>query len=150
MLCEPAHRPCVAARALPNSMCRLRRNRETSQSVTQPIILLPTRIIANTLPCKSEEIVRKLGEGGLNHTFLIILDTGFQLVAHPIFHPNSPGIRSCHRSRYHGLPSFQRDSLMSENEAETKYILMEYVKGTDCQIWFNLEEDEIILLIDSV
>ncbi|KAJ4464581.1 kinase-like domain-containing protein, partial [Lentinula aciculospora] len=119
------------------------------------------RIIAKTLSCESKEIVgfRKLGEGGLNRTFLITLDTGFQLVAripYPILIPNAYALASevatmdFLRSKGLLIPNVYGYSL-SENEANTEYILMEYVDGIDLsQIWFDLRKDEVISLMDQL
>jgi aminoglycoside phosphotransferase (APT) family kinase protein len=120
------------------------------------------RIIAKALPCKTEEIVgfRKLGEGGLNRTFLITLDTGFQLVAripYRILIPKAYALASevatmdFLRSKGLPIPKVYVYSFTSKNEAETEYILMEYAEGVDLsQIWFDLKEDEIISLKDQL
>lgn len=120
------------------------------------------RIIARALNCKTEEIVgfRKLGEGGFNRTFLITLDTGFQLVAripYPLLVPKAYALASevatmdFLRSRRLPIPKVYGYSFTSKNEAETEYILMQYVEGTDLsQIWFELKEDEIISLMDQL
>lgn len=112
--------------------------------------------------CKAEEIVgfRKLGEGGLNRTFLITLDNDFQLVAripYSILIPKAYVLASevatmdFLRSKGLPIPKVYAYSLTSQNEAETEYLLMEYVKGTDLsQIWFELNEDEIISLMDQL
>ncbi|KAF5376644.1 hypothetical protein D9615_007875 [Tricholomella constricta] len=120
------------------------------------------KIIATALHCKTEDIVgfRKLGEGGLNRTFLITLSTGFQLVAripYPLLIPKAYALASevatmdFLRSKGLPIPRVYAYSFTSENESETEYILMEYVKGTDLsQIWFDLKEDEIISLMDQL
>jgi len=55
------------------------------------------------------------------------------------------------RSKGLPIPKVYAYSLTSENEAETEYILMEYIEGTDLsQIWFDLKEDEIISLMDQL
>ena len=55
------------------------------------------------------------------------------------------------RSRGIPIPEVYAYSFTSNNEAETEYILMEYVKGTDLsQIWSGLKEDEIISLMDQL
>ncbi|EED82498.1 predicted protein [Postia placenta Mad-698-R] len=94
------------------------------------------RIIARALNCKTEEIVgfRKLGEGGFNRTFLITLDTGFQLVAripYPLLVPKAYALASevatmdFLRSRRLPIPKVYGYSFTSKNEAETEYILMQ-------------------------
>ena len=55
------------------------------------------------------------------------------------------------RSKGLPIPKVYAYSLTSKNEAQTEYILMEYVEGTNLsQIWFDLKEDEIISLMDQV
>jgi aminoglycoside phosphotransferase (APT) family kinase protein len=103
---------------------------------------------------------RKLGEGGLNRTFLITLDTGFQLVAripYPLLIPKAYALASevatmdFLRSKRLPIPKVYAYSFTSKNEAETEYILMQYVEGADLsQIWFELKEDEIISLMDQL
>ncbi len=49
------------------------------------------------------------------------------------------------------VPEVYAYSFTSENEAETEYILMQYVEGADLsQIWFELEEDQIISLMNQL
>jgi hypothetical protein len=103
---------------------------------------------------------RKLGEGGLDRTFLITLDTGFQLVAripYPLLIPKAYALASevaamdFLRSKRLPIPKVYAYSFTSKNEAETEYILMQYVEGADLsQIWFELKEDEIISLMDQL
>jgi serine/threonine protein kinase len=55
------------------------------------------------------------------------------------------------RSKGLPIPKVYAYSFTSENEAETEYILMQYVEGTDLsQIWFELEEDQIVSLMDQL
>ena len=55
------------------------------------------------------------------------------------------------RSKGLPIPKVYAYSYTSKNEAETEYILMEYVEGTDLsQIWFDLKKDEIISLMDQL
>lgn len=120
------------------------------------------KAIAKAMSCETEQIVdfRKLGEGGLNRIFLITLDTEFQLVAripYPLLIPKAYAVASevatmdFLRSRGLPIPEVYAYSFTPNNEAETEYILMEYVKGTDLgQIWFGLKEDEIISLMDQL
>lgn len=105
---------------------------------------------------------RKLAEGGLNRTFLITLDTGFQLVAripYPLLTPKTYALAAASevatmdflRSKGIPIPKVYAYSYTSKNEAETEYILMEYVDGTDLsQIWFDLNEEQIISLMDQL
>ncbi|KAL0959420.1 hypothetical protein HGRIS_014665 [Hohenbuehelia grisea] len=119
-------------------------------------------IIARAVNCESKQIVefRKLGEGGLNRVFLVTLDINFQLVAripYPLLVPKSYAVASEAATldflRLKGLPvpKIYSCSSTSDNEAKTEYILMEYVKGIDLsQIWSELQEDDIILLMDQL
>ena len=112
--------------------------------------------------CEAEQIVgfRKLGEGRYNRAFLVTLDTEFQLVAripYPLMVPKAYVLASevatmdFLRSKGLPIPKVYAYSVTSNNEAETEYILMEYVQGTDLsQIWFDLKEDEIISLMDQL
>ncbi|KAH8119478.1 kinase-like domain-containing protein [Phellopilus nigrolimitatus] len=113
------------------------------------------KTIAKAMSCETEQIVdfRKLGEGGLNRIFLITLDTEFQLVARIPRTAVASEVATMDFLRSRGLPipEVYAYSFTSNNEAETEYILMEYVKGTDLsQIWFDLKEDEIISLMDQL
>lgn len=55
------------------------------------------------------------------------------------------------RSKGLPIPKVYAYSFMSKNEAQTEYILMEYVEGTDLsQIWFDLEKDQIISLMGQL
>lgn len=120
------------------------------------------KTIAKAMSCETEQIVdfRKLGEGGFNRIFLITLDTEFQLVAripYPLLVSKAYAVASevatmdFLRSRGLPIPEVYAYSFTSNNEAETEYILMEYVKGTDLsQIWSGLKEDEIISLMDQL
>lgn len=103
---------------------------------------------------------RKLGEGGFNRTFLITFDSGFQLVAripYTILTPKAYALASevanmdFLRSKGLPIPNVYAYSFTPENEAETEYILMEFVDGTDLsQIWFDLGKDQIISLMDQL
>lgn len=114
------------------------------------------------MDCETEQIIgfRKLGEGGLNRTFLITLDTKLQLVAripYPLLVPKTYALASevatmnFLRSQGLPIPKVYGYSFTSNNEAKTEYILMEYVEGTDLsQIWYDLKEDEIISVMDQL
>lgn len=55
------------------------------------------------------------------------------------------------RSKGVPTPKVYSYSFTSRNEAQTEYILMEYVKGTDLSaVWAGLKEDEISSLMDQV
>ncbi|KAG6855653.1 hypothetical protein H0H87_012547, partial [Tephrocybe sp. NHM501043] len=120
------------------------------------------QIIAKATNCEAEQIVdfRKLGEGGLNRIFLVTLDTEFQLVVripYPLVIPKAYAVASgvatmdflCSK----GLPTpkVYAYSFTSGNEANTEYLLMEYVKGTDLsQIWSSFKDDEIASLMGQL
>ncbi|KAJ6501906.1 protein kinase subdomain-containing protein PKL/CAK/Fmp29 [Mycena sanguinolenta] len=85
-----------------------------------------------------EDIVEfvKLVEGGFNCTFLIIMRGGFQMVARIPY----PEAITMDLLRSSGLPRY--------NEAETKYIFMESVRGTNLSdVWLDLEDREIISVL---
>ena len=55
------------------------------------------------------------------------------------------------RSKGLPIPQVYAYSLTPENEAKTEYILMQYVEGTDLsQIWFELEEHQIVSLMEQL
>ncbi|KAG5338932.1 hypothetical protein C0989_005566 [Termitomyces sp. Mn162] len=120
------------------------------------------KIIAQALFRNPEEIVgfRKLGEGGLNRTFLVTFDTGPQLVAripYPLMTPKAYTLASevatmnFLRSKGLPIPEIFAYSFVSNNEAQTEYLLMEYVEGTDLnEFWFDLGEEEIKSLMDQL
>ena len=55
------------------------------------------------------------------------------------------------RSKGLTIPEVYAYSYTPENEAGTDYMLIEYVEGTDLsEIWFNLEKNEIDLLMDQL
>ncbi|KAF8884331.1 kinase-like domain-containing protein [Infundibulicybe gibba] len=119
-------------------------------------------IIAKALNRQTKEIVgfQKLGEGGLNRSFLVTLEDGFQLVAripYPLLTPRAYSYASevatmdFLRSKGVPIPQIYDYSFTSENEAGTEYILMQYAEGTDLSdIWFELKEDKIISLMDQL
>jgi aminoglycoside phosphotransferase (APT) family kinase protein len=83
---------------------------------------------------------RKLDEGGLNYTFLVPFDTDPQLVARipyslldPKTYAVASGVATMNFLRYNGLPvpKIFAYSFISNNEAQTEYLLMEYVEGAD-------------------
>ncbi|KAG6828215.1 hypothetical protein H0H87_002697 [Tephrocybe sp. NHM501043] len=120
------------------------------------------QIIAKATNCEAEQIVdfRKLGEGGLNRIFLVTLDTEFQLVVripYPLVIPKAYAVASevatmdFLRSKGLPTPKIYAYSFTSGNEANTEYILMEYVKGTDLsQIWPGLKDAEIASLMGQL
>ena len=112
--------------------------------------------------CKTGEIVdfRKLGEGGLNHIFLVNLRGGFKLVAripYPILIPKAYAYASevatmdFLRSKGLPIPEIYAYSFTSENEAGTEYTLMEYIEGIDLgDVWFNLKKNETDSFMDQL
>ena len=83
---------------------------------------------------------RKLGEGGFNRTFLVTFDTGSQLVArvpYPLLTPKAYALASevatmnFLRSKGLPIPNVFAYSFDLNNEAQTEYVLMEYIEGTD-------------------
>lgn len=119
-------------------------------------------IIAKATNCNIEQITgfRKFGEGGFNRIFLVTLDTGFQLIAripYPLLIPKAYTIASevatmdLLRSIGVPTPKVYAYSLTSSNQAQTEYILMEYVIGTDLsKVWSGLERDEIESLVGQL
>ncbi|KAG6883379.1 hypothetical protein C0992_008860 [Termitomyces sp. T32_za158] len=120
------------------------------------------KIIAEALCRNPEEIVgfRKLGEGGLNRTFLVTFDTGPELVAripYPLTTPKGYTLASevatmnFLRSKGLPIPKIFAYSFVSNNEAQTEYILMEYVEGTDLsEFWYDLQKEEIVSLMNQL
>lgn len=120
------------------------------------------KIIADALFRKPEEIVgfRKLGEGGLNRTFLVTFDTGPEIVAripYPLLTPKTYTLASeaatmnFLRSKGLPIPEIFAYSFVSNNEAQTEYLLMEYVEGADLsEFWFDLQKAEITSLMDQL
>ena len=151
--------------SLSNSYCDIlsaneaRRLRERSRIFDIPGLFA---IVARTLKCELGEIVdlRKLGEGGLNRTFLVTLQDDFKLVAripYPILTPKAYAYASevatmdFLRSKGLPIPKVYGYSFTSENKARTEYILMEYVEGTDLgAVWFDLEKNEIDSFMDQL
>ena len=98
------------------------------------------KIVAEALCRSPEEIVgfRKLGEGGLNRTFLVTFDTGPRLVVripYPLLAPKTYALASevatmnFLLSKGLPIPKILAYSFVSDNEAQTEYLLMEYVES---------------------
>ena len=102
----------------------------------------------------------KLAEGGFNRTFLVTMRDSFQLVAripYPVTVPKSYTVASevatMNYLRSFGLPipNVYGYSPTSDNAAETEYIFMEFVNGTNLSdIWFDLEEQEIVSVVGQL
>ena len=55
------------------------------------------------------------------------------------------------RSKGLPIPEIYAYAFMSEYEAGTEFILMEYIEGIDLgDVWFNLEEDEMDSFMDQL
>ncbi|KAF7289310.1 Altered inheritance of mitochondria protein 9, mitochondrial [Mycena indigotica] len=97
--------------------------------------------------------IRKLAEGGYNRVLLITMRDGFKMVAripYPISLPRyfmvASEVATMDYLRTQGIPTPQvyGYSPTTENEAETEYILMEFVEGSDLgSFWSTLSEPQI-------
>ncbi|KAF7370219.1 Protein kinase subdomain-containing protein PKL CAK Fmp29 [Mycena sanguinolenta] len=102
--------------------------------------------------------LKKLGEGGFNRTFLITMRANFQMVARIPYLPmvtfpeklvvaSEVATMDLLRSSGLPIPKVYGYSASTDNEAETEYILMEFVQGTNLSdLWFDLGEKDIISL----
>ncbi|KAG6847635.1 hypothetical protein H0H93_006893 [Arthromyces matolae] len=121
------------------------------------------KIIAKALGRHPEDIIdfKKLGEGGLNRTFLVTFQNGPKLVAripYPLLSPKKYTLASevatmnFLRSKGLPIPKIFAYSFVSNNEAETEYILMEYVEDADdlSKFWFDLQKEEIESIMDQL
>ncbi|KAG6848010.1 hypothetical protein H0H93_004203 [Arthromyces matolae] len=120
------------------------------------------KIIAKALGRHPEDIIdfKKLGEGGLNRTFLVTFHNGPKLVAripYPLLSPKKYTLASevatmnFLRSKGLPIPNIFAYSFVSNNEAQTEYILMEYVEDDDLsKFWFDLQKEEIESLMDQL
>ncbi|KAJ5098990.1 hypothetical protein N7532_005991 [Penicillium argentinense] len=96
--------------------------------------------------------LKKLAEGGFNRSFLITMANGLRFVAripYPVTEPKSLVVASEVATmdflRSHGfpVPLVFGYSTTAENPAETEYIFMELVEGTNLgDVWFELDEKE--------
>ncbi|KAF7306349.1 hypothetical protein MIND_00426100 [Mycena indigotica] len=119
-------------------------------------------IVANAMNCKVEQITdfRRLAEGGLNRVFLVTLDTNLKLVAripYPLLVPKAYAVASevatmdYLRSKGVPTPKVYAYSFTPDNEAQTEYVLMEYIEGRDLrEVWFYLKKNEIISLMNQL
>lgn len=96
----------------------------------------------------------KLAEGGGNRAFLITMRGGFQMLAripYPATIPKYFAVASeaatmaLLRSSGLPVPEVYGHSPAPDNAAETEYIFMEFVQGTDLSdVWFDLGERDIV------
>ncbi|KAM5540228.1 hypothetical protein V8D89_006047 [Ganoderma adspersum] len=99
----------------------------------------------------------KFAEGGFNRTFLITMRDGFQMVARipypatiPKYFTVASEVATMELLRSSGLPipRVYAYSPAPDNAAETEYIFMEFVRGTELSdIWLDLEEQETISVL---
>ena len=114
------------------------------------------RLAAESVDRSPDDIVdlKKLAEGGFNRTFLITMRGGFQMVARipypatiPKYFAVASEVATMALLRSSGLPipEVYGYSPAPDNAAETEYIFMEFVEGTNLSdIWFDLGEGDII------
>lgn len=99
----------------------------------------------------------KLAEGSFNRTFLLTMLDGFEMVVripYPVTVPKLYAVASevatMRFLRSRGLPISQVYSYspLPDNPAQTEYIFMEYVRGTNLSdVWFDLEERDIVSVL---
>ncbi|KZT08926.1 protein kinase subdomain-containing protein PKL/CAK/Fmp29 [Laetiporus sulphureus 93-53] len=117
------------------------------------------RLAAQSVGRSSQDIAKfmKLAEGGFNRTFLITMHGGFEMVARipypvtvPKFYAIASEVATMRFLRSSGLPvpEVYDYSPSSDNAAETKYIFMEYIKGTKLSdVWLELKEPDIVSVL---
>jgi len=114
------------------------------------------QLAAQSVNWRPDDVIdlEKLAKGGFNHTILITMRDGFQMVVHILYPATIPKyfavasevatMALLHSSRL-PIPQVYRYSPMLSNVAETKYIFMEFLQGIKLSdIWFELGEGEII------
>ncbi|KAG6830603.1 hypothetical protein H0H92_015884 [Tricholoma furcatifolium] len=113
------------------------------------------RLAAQSVGRSAEDIKTfvKLAEGGFNRTFLITMRDGFEMVARipypvtvPKFYALASEVATMRFLFSFGLPvpEVYGYSPSSDNAAQTEYIFMEFVRGTELSdIWQELEEVDI-------
>ncbi|THU92318.1 hypothetical protein K435DRAFT_800562 [Dendrothele bispora CBS 962.96] len=121
-----------------------------------------SRLAAESTNRSPDDIVgfEKLAEGGFNRAFLITMRDSFQLVARipypvtvPKFYTMASEVATMDYLRSFGLPipNVYGYSPTSDNVAETEYIFMEFVNGTNLsEVWFDLEEQEIVSVVGQL
>lgn len=114
------------------------------------------RLAAESVNRSPDDIadLKKLAEGGFNRTFLLTMRDGFRMVAripYPIITPKYFAVASevatmvLLRSRGLPIPEVYGYSPTPDNAAETEYIFMDFVQGTDLySMWYDLGEEDII------
>jgi len=114
------------------------------------------RLAAESVNRSPDDIVdlQKLAEGGFNRTFLITMHGGFRMVARIPYPATTPkyftvasevATMALFRSSGLPIPEVYGYSPAPDNTAETEYIFMEFVEGTNLSHrWFGLGEDDII------
>ncbi|KAI6042363.1 protein kinase subdomain-containing protein PKL CAK Fmp29 [Pisolithus marmoratus] len=114
------------------------------------------RLAAESVNRSPDDIIdlKKLAEGGFNRTFLITMCGGFQMVAripYPATVPKYLAVASevatmaLLRSSGLPIPDVYGYSPTPDNAAETEYIFMELVEGTNLSgMWFGLGEGDIV------
>lgn len=120
------------------------------------------RLAAAAVNRKVEDMARfeKLGEGGHNRTFLIIMKDGFQLVGRIPYSTTQPKqlavaseVATIDYLRMNGLPvpKIYGYSTTSANAAGTEYVFMELVRGTKLgDVWFDLSEKARIAVVTKL
>ncbi|KAL0957922.1 hypothetical protein HGRIS_000103 [Hohenbuehelia grisea] len=106
------------------------------------------------------ECLEKLAEGGFNRIFLITMRDGFRMVARipyphttPTYLAVASEVATLVYLRAAGLPTPEvyGYSPSANNAAETEYIFMEFIQGTNLgDIWFDLGEEEIIPILHQI
>lgn len=110
------------------------------------------RLAAESVGRSADDLrsVSKLAEGGFNRLFKIVMNDGFQMVARipypftvPKFYSIASEVATMRFLRSYGLPipEIYDYSPSPGNAAETEYIFMEYIHGTNLgDLWMDLEE----------
>ncbi|KAL0957017.1 hypothetical protein HGRIS_003118 [Hohenbuehelia grisea] len=106
------------------------------------------------------ERLEKLAEGGFNRIFLITMRDGFRMVARipyphttPTYLAVASEVATLVYLRSAGLPTPEvyGYSPSPNNAAETEYIFMEFIEGTNLgDIWSDLGEEEIIPIVHQI
>ncbi|KAI6017895.1 protein kinase subdomain-containing protein PKL CAK Fmp29 [Pisolithus marmoratus] len=104
------------------------------------------RLAAESVDRSPDDIVdlKKLAEGGFNRTFLITMCGGFQMWRYFAV-ASEVATAALLRSSGLPIPEVYGYSPAPDNAAETEYIFMEFVEGTNLSdIWFGLREGDIV------
>ncbi|KAJ7066446.1 protein kinase subdomain-containing protein PKL/CAK/Fmp29 [Mycena amicta] len=120
------------------------------------------RLAAQSVGRSSRDIdtFAKLAEGGFNRTFIVTMHDGFEMVARipypvtiPKFYTIASEVATMRFLRSSGLPvpEVYDYSPSSDNAAETEYIFMEFVRGTQLgNVWVDLEESDIVSVLRQI